>query len=123
MASPGGAVKQGSEQARDFGDGQRDHAGVGRWRLARPDRGCHLGAGAVFDLGGGDGADGLGGHEHGVPGDDGVEPHMRLIEAEGVLAQPEVLFRQSSPAAWISRVRVSGWPQASKNSPSSVQLP
>ena len=34
------------EQAGDLGDGQRDHAGAGWWRLAGPDRGRGLGIGA-----------------------------------------------------------------------------
>jgi hypothetical protein len=52
-----------------------------------------LGTGAVPELGGRDGADGQGGHDQdGVPGDRGVEPDLGLIQAEEVLAGPELLF-------------------------------
>jgi len=100
------------EQAGDLRDGQRDHARVGWWRLARPGRRWWLGIGAVFEQGGCDGADCEGGHDqHGVPGDRGVEPDLGLIQPEAVLAGPETFFYgQRSPAARISRVRVSGWP-------------
>src|SRR5260370_22726968 len=65
---------EGGEQSLDLGDGQRDHAGLGGGRLTGPDRGRGLGVGAVLDQGGGDGADGEGGHdEHGVAGARGGE--------------------------------------------------
>jgi hypothetical protein len=83
------------EQAGRLGDGQRDHARVSRGRLARLDRGWRLGIGAAPEQGGGDGADGQGGHDqHGVPGDRGVKPDLGLIQPEGVLAGPESLFSQ-----------------------------
>ena len=92
-AWPGGARP--GEQAGDLGDGQRDHARVGGGRLAGPDRRRCLGIGAVLEQGGGDGADGQGGHDqHGVPGDRGVEPDLGLIEAEAVLAGPESFFHR-----------------------------
>jgi hypothetical protein len=87
---PGG---EGGEQPLDLRDGQRDHAGLGGWRLIRPDRGRCLGIGAVLELGGGDGADGQGGHhQHGVAGDRGVEPGLALVEPEAVLAEREIFF-------------------------------
>ena len=52
-----------------------------------------LGVGAVSEVGGGDGADGQGGHDqYGVAGDRGVEPGLALVEAEAVLAELEVLL-------------------------------
>jgi hypothetical protein len=49
---------EGGEQSLDLRDGQRDHAGFPRWRLAGPGGGRCLGVGAVLEAGGGDGADG-----------------------------------------------------------------
>ena len=87
---PGG---EGGEQALDLGDGQRDHAGLGGRRLICADWGRCLGVGAVAHEGGGDGADGEGGHdEHGVAGDRGVEPGLALVEAEAVLAEFKIFF-------------------------------
>jgi hypothetical protein len=83
------------EQASDLRDGQRDHPWARRWRLAGPGRRRRLGIGARFEQGGGDGADGQGGHDqHGVAGDRGVEADLGLIQAEAVLAQPEFLFHR-----------------------------
>jgi hypothetical protein len=83
----GGAGRGGQgQQAGDLGGGQRDHAGVGGRGLAGPERGRRLGVGAVPELGGGDGADGQGGHDQdGVPGDGGVEADLGFIQAEEVL--------------------------------------
>jgi len=87
-AGPGG-------QAGCPGDGQRDHARVSRGWLAGADRGWRLDVGAAPEQGGGDGADGQGGHDqHGVPGDRGVEPDLGLIEAEGVFPGPESFFHR-----------------------------
>jgi hypothetical protein len=74
------------EQPPGLGDGERDHAGVGGRGLVWECRGGWLGAGAAAELGGGDGADGQGGHDqHGVPGDGGVEADLGLIEPEAAL--------------------------------------
>ena len=62
--------------------------GSGGGGCAGPDRGRCLGVGAVLDQGGGDGADGQGGHhQHGVACDRGVEPGLALVKAEAVLAE------------------------------------
>ena len=83
------------EQPGGLGDGERDHSRVGRRGLIWPDRGGGPGVGTAAELGGGDGADGQGGHDqHGVPGDRGVEADLRLVQAEEVLAGPELLFNQ-----------------------------
>ena len=74
-------------------DGQRDHPGVGRGWLAGPGGWWCLGVGAVLQEGGGDGADGQGGHhQHEVAGDRGVEADLGLAGAEAVLAEFEVFF-------------------------------
>ena len=87
---PGG---QGSEEALDLRDGQRDHARVSWRRLVRPDRWRGLGAGAVFQQGCGDGADGQRGHDQDeVAGDRGVQPGLALVQAEGILAELEYFF-------------------------------
>ena len=89
---PGG---EGGEDALDLRDGQRDHAGFWRWRLIGPDRGRCLGIGAVFQQGGGDGADGQGGHDqYGVAEDRSVEPGLALVQPEAVLAEFEIFFSQ-----------------------------
>jgi hypothetical protein len=52
-----------------------------------------LGAGAVAEQGGGDGADREGGYDqHGMPGDRGMQPDLRLVETEAVLAELETFF-------------------------------
>ena len=81
------------EQSLHFADGERDQAGVaGRW-LVWPGGRRRLGAGAVPELGGGDGADGEGGHdEHEVAADRGVEPRLALVQPETVLAEFESFF-------------------------------
>ena len=91
MAVPGGGRM--GEQPGGLGDGERDHSRVGgRW-LVRPDRRGCPGVGAAAQQGGGDGADSQGGHhQHGVPGDRGVEPDLRLIEPEAALTRAEILF-------------------------------
>jgi hypothetical protein len=82
-----------SEQAPGFGDGERDHSGVGGRELVWEYRGGCLGAGAAAQQGGGDGTDGQGGHDqHGVPGDRGVEADLGLVEPEAVLAELEIFF-------------------------------
>jgi hypothetical protein len=51
-----------------------------------------VGIGAVPELGGGDRADSQGGHDqHCVAEDRGVEPGLALVQAEAVLAGPEVV--------------------------------
>jgi hypothetical protein len=70
---PGG---EGGEEALDL----RDHAGFRRWRLIGPDGGWRLGIGAVFELGGGDGADGQRGHDqHDMTGDRAVEADLGFM--------------------------------------------
>jgi hypothetical protein len=94
MAATGGAARARSRaiSAMVSGTCPRRRVAAG-W--AEPGR-C-LGVGAVPGLGGGDGADGQGGHDqHGVPGDGGVEPDLGLIQAEAVLAGPELLFHRPS---------------------------
>ena len=67
--------------------------GVGGRRLIGPDRWWRVGVGAVAQLGGGDGADGEGGHdEDGVAGDRVVEADLGLVEAEVVFAELEAFF-------------------------------
>jgi hypothetical protein len=51
------------------------------------------GVGAAAEQGGGDGADGQGGHhQHGVPGDRVVEADLGLVEAEAALTGSEIFF-------------------------------
>ena len=57
VAWPPRPGRGGGDQAPDFGNGQRDHAGVGRRFLAGSHRWRRLAASAVFEQGGGDGAD------------------------------------------------------------------
>ena len=57
------AGERGCEQAFYLCDGERDHPGVGRRPLAGEDGWRGLGVGAVPELGGGDSADGQGGHD------------------------------------------------------------
>jgi hypothetical protein len=82
----------------DLRDGQRDHSRVG-WRpLIGPGRRWCLGAGAVPEQGGGDGADRQGGHhQHEVAGDRCVQADLRLVQAEAVLAEFEIF--SGRPAA------------------------
>jgi len=99
-----GLVPDGGEQACRFGDGQRDHAGFGWWPLIGCVRWRGLGVGAGFEVGGGDHADGQGGHDqHGVPGDRGVKAGLALIEAEGVLGELERFF-SVPPVMYLNRV-------------------
>ncbi len=82
----------GGEQPLYFVDGERDQAGVAGRRLVWPG-GQRLGGGAVPELGGGDGADGEGGHdEHEVTADRGVEGCLALVQAELVLSELESFF-------------------------------
>ena len=82
-----------AEQARGFRHGERNHPQVGGRGLVRKYWGGRLGAGAAAEQGGGDGADGQGGHDqHGVPGDRGVEPCLALVEREAVLSGLEIFF-------------------------------
>jgi hypothetical protein len=106
----------GGEQPLYFVDGERDQAGVTGRRIAWPGGRRCLGAGAVPELGGGDGADSEGGHdEHEVAADRGVEPRLALVQAEAVLAELESSFTgHPSPAAWISRALVSSSPSGTQ---------
>ena len=89
----------GGEQPLDLVDGERDEAGVGGRCLVRPYRWRCLGPGAIPELGGGDGADGEGGHdEHEVAADRGVEPCLALVQAEVVLPRLESFFYWPSQA-------------------------
>jgi hypothetical protein len=82
-----------SEQAPGFRDGERDHPELSGRGLVRERWGGCLGVGAASEQGGGDGADGQGGHDqHGVPGDRGVEADLGLVEPEAVLAEFEIFF-------------------------------
>ena len=99
------------EQAPGFGDGERDHAGVGgRW-LVRVHRGGCGGAGTAAQQGGGDGADGQGGHDqHGVPGDRGVEADLGLVEPEAALAELEAFFYWPAQPGGAGQVNEPGAP-------------
>jgi hypothetical protein len=56
--------------------------------------------------GGGDGADGQGGHDqYGVPGDRGVEADLGLAEAEAVLAEFEIFFGRPAQPGGADRPR------------------
>ena len=80
-ACPGGPGR-GCEQPLDLVDGQGDQARVGGRCLVRGHGRRGLAAGAVPELGGGDGADRQGGHDqHGVTQDRGVEPGLALVQA------------------------------------------
>src|SRR5207302_10828640 len=80
----------GSEQPFHFVDAERDEAGVAGRRLVGPGGRRCLSAGAVPEPGGGDGADGQGGHdEHEMAADRGVEPGLALVQAEIVLPELE----------------------------------
>jgi RNase P subunit RPR2 len=56
VAGRGAQGELDGEQAGDLGEGQRDHPGVGRWRLAGAEGRRRLGIGAPFELGGGQGS-------------------------------------------------------------------
>ena len=72
------------EQVPDLRDGQRDHSRVGGWLLIGPGRRWCLGAGAVAEQGGGDGADRQGGHH---PGGARERPHRSCAsDPDGTLA-------------------------------------
>jgi hypothetical protein len=85
--------ESGCEQAFYLRGGERDHPRVGRRGLVRSHGRRGLGIGAVPELGGGDGADGQGGHDqHGVTLDRDIEAGLALVQAEAVLPEPEVLL-------------------------------
>jgi hypothetical protein len=85
----------GGEQPLDFVGGERDQAGVAGRRLVWSGGRRCLGVGAVPELGGGDCADGEGGHdEHEVAADRGVEPGLALVQAEVVLSEFESFFNR-----------------------------
>ena len=86
-------AEDGGEQPLHLVDRERDEAGVSGRRLVRPDGRRRLGAGAVPEPGGGNSADGEGGHdEHEVAEDRGVEPGLALVQAEVVLSELESFF-------------------------------
>jgi hypothetical protein len=88
-----GAAEGGGEQAFDLVDGERDQPGVGGRLFVGPGGRRSLRVGAVPQLGGGDGADGEGGHDqHDVPQDRGVEAGLALVQAEAALPELEALF-------------------------------
>jgi hypothetical protein len=98
------------EQAGGLGNAERDQSRVGGRGLVWPDRRWRLGAGPAAQQGGGDGADGQGGHDqHGVPGDRGVEPDLGLVQSEAALSAG-----QRSPAARTGRDGDAGWPPGRK---------
>ena len=117
-APPGQPVLSGtgrrrvSEQACGLRDGERDHAGVGRRGLLWPDRRRRPGIAAAAQQGGGDGADGQGGHDqHGVPGDRGVEPDLDSSSPKQPLPDRKSSSTgQRHPAALTSRDSDAGWP-------------
>jgi hypothetical protein len=81
-APAGAGRRRMGEQPGGLGDGERDHSRVGGRGLIWPDRGGCPGVGAAAEQGGGDRADGQGGHDqHGVPGD-------RVIEADPAFPSP-----------------------------------
>jgi hypothetical protein len=90
-----GVVEGRGEEVLDLVDGQRDEAGVGWGLLVRGCGGWCLGAGGVPEPGGGDGADGEGGHdEDEVAADRGVEAGLALVEAKIVFSELESFFSQ-----------------------------
>ena len=101
---PGGG---GGEEPPDLRDGKRDQARVGGRRLVRADRSGRLGIGAVAEQRGGDGADCERCHdEHRVPGDRGIQPDLRLVQAEAVLPELEGLLA-SLGAVCLRRPQIS----------------
>ena len=89
------AAERVGEQSPDLADGERDEAGLAGRVVAWPGRRGSLGVGAVLELGGGDGADGEGGHdEDDVAEDRGVEAGLALVQAEAALAELEGLLSQ-----------------------------
>jgi hypothetical protein len=88
-----GVTGGGREQPLDLVDGKGDQARIGGWCLVRGGRRRGLAAGAVPELGGGDGADGKGCHDqHEVAQDRGVEAGLALVQAEVAFAEPESLL-------------------------------
>jgi hypothetical protein len=67
--------------------------------------GC-LGVGAGAEQGGGDSADGHGGHDqHGVPGDRGIQPDLGLVEPEAVRTEFEIFFGRPAQPGRADRPR------------------
>jgi hypothetical protein len=123
VAGRAGCEEQAGEQVLDLGDGQRDHPGLGRGRLAGCYRCWRPGIGAVFQEGSGHGADRQGGHhQDDVAGDRGVEPDLALVQAEAVLAELEIFLanrRTSLIAANVSQHALfsSRWVRSGVRSP------
>jgi hypothetical protein len=83
------------EQALDLRDGQRDHPGIDRGRLAGPDWRRRLGIGAVPQQGSGDGAGRQRCHDQdSMASDRDVEPDLGLVQAKAVLAKFEIFFNR-----------------------------
>ena len=92
------------QQVLDLVDGERDEAGVGWGLWRRGLRGAGPGCRWGPEPGGGDGADGEGGHDQDeVAADRGVEAGLALVQAEVVLSRTRLSSTgQRSPAALIS---------------------
>ena len=83
------------EQPAGLADGERDEAGAGRRCGVRAGGWRGLGAGAVPEHRGGDGADRESGHDqHDVPKDRGIETGLALVQAEAAFAQFEALLHR-----------------------------
>src|SRR6185437_1142994 len=94
-----GVPERGGEQPPDVADGERDQPRVSGWHVAWSGRRRGLCAGALPELGGGDGADREGGQDQdGVAEDRGVEAGLALVQAEAALGELEAfLHRPAKP--------------------------
>jgi hypothetical protein len=92
MTSPGGGGRPAASRRRTSGT----VSGIMPGRLeaaGRVGRAAAPGAGPGLEQGGGDSTDRERCHDqHGVPGDRVIEPDLRLIQAEAVLAELEAFF-------------------------------
>jgi hypothetical protein len=87
------------EQAFDLGDGEWDQPGIGGWWLVGPGGQRRRWPVAGGCCGGGDRADGEGGHgQHGVAQQGGVAADLGVVESEVVLAELEVLLDRPAQA-------------------------
>ena len=94
----------GGEQVLDLADRQRDQAGVGGRFVVGPGGRRGLAVGAFAQPGGGDGADGEGGHDQDqVPQDRGVEPGLALVEPEAALAELEAFLDRPAQARCLDQ--------------------
>ena len=88
-----GPAERVGEEAPGLGDGKRDKARVGGWRVTWPGWRRGLGAGAVLEHRCGDGADREDGHDqHEVAQDRGVEPGLALVQPDAALSGLEGLL-------------------------------